>query len=154
MVKSIPKLIISILIPMLAAVIGSFFTSSSVGTWYLKLKKPSFNPPGWIFGPVWSLLYLMMGISLYLIWTSGKNIKLPVTIFAIQLILNLAWSILFFGMKNPLAAFIDIILLWISILATIIIFYGISPTASYLLIPYFLWVSFAALLNYKIYALN
>lgn len=155
MLKSIPKLIISIAVPQAVAVIGSLFTRSSVSGWYSKLNKPSFNPPGWIFGPVWTILYLLMGISLYLVWTSGKKgIKAAIIIFAVQLSLNLLWSILFFGMQKPFAAFIEIILLWIAILVTIIVFYKISPIAAYLLIPYILWVSFAAVLNYNLYALN
>ncbi|MBU0536441.1 MAG: tryptophan-rich sensory protein [Nanoarchaeota archaeon] len=152
--KSIPKLIISIIIPQLAGLIGSIFTTSSISSWYSKLTKPSFNPPNWIFGPVWTTLFVLMGISFYLVWTSGKNIKLAVTIFIVQLVLNTLWSILFFGMQNPFAAFIELIFLWIAILATIIIFYRISPTAAYLLVPYLLWVSFAGILNYSIYSLN
>ena len=155
MIKSIPKLIISIIAPLGAGFIGSFFTTPSIGSWYSKLNKPSFNPPNWVFGPVWTILYIMMGISFYLVWTSGKkNIKTAIIIFAVQLALNLLWSILFFGMHNPMLAFIEIALLWISILATIILFYRISPLAAYLLIPYLLWVSFASALNFALWRMN
>lgn len=151
------KLIPSIVICQLAGIIGSFFTSSSVSNWYLTLNKPFFNPPSWVFGPVWITLYLMMGISLYIVWNGGlrnKHAKIAITIFGIQLLLNSLWSILFFGLQSPLSAFIEIVLLWGAILATIIYFYRISKIASYLLIPYFLWVSFAAVLNLAIVYLN
>lgn len=153
--KKIWKLIISILIPFLASAIGGVFTSSSVSTWYVNVAKPSFNPPNWIFGPVWTLLYLLMGISLYLVWINKTKIKKPAfTAFFIQLSLNALWSVLFFGLQNPLIAFVEIILLWISILITIIYFYRISKVSAYLLIPYILWVSFAAVLNFYIFYLN
>ena len=151
------KLISSIVICQLAGIIGSFFTSSSVSNWYVTLNKPFFNPPSWVFGPVWITLYLMMGISLYIVWNGGlrnKHAKIAITIFGIQLLLNSVWSILFFGLQSPLSAFIEIVLLWGAILATIIYFYRISKIASYLLIPYFLWVSFAAVLNLAIVYLN
>ena len=151
------KLVISILIPLIASAIGSFFTSTSVSTWYIGLNKPVFNPPNWIFGPVWTTLYILMGISLYLVWNKGiktKKAKAAVTIFSIQLALNILWSVIFFGLKSPLFAFIEIIFLWSAILMTIIYFYRISKPASYLLIPYILWVSFAAVLNFYLFILN
>lgn len=153
--KKIWKLIISILIPFLASAIGSLFTASSVSTWYVELQKPSFNPPNWVFGPVWTLLYLLMGVALYLVWAEKAKNKKPAFIaFGIQMSLNALWSVLFFGLQNPLLAFIEIIFLWISILATTIFFYRISKRAAYLLIPYILWVSFAAVLNFAIFYLN
>lgn len=151
------KLVMSIVICQLAGFIGSFFTVSSLSTWYVTLNKPFFNPPSWLFGPVWISLYFLMGISLYLIWNKGiesKPSKIALSVFALQLVLNSLWSILFFGLKSPLFAFIEIIILWIAILSTIIYFYKISKVASYLLIPYILWVSFAAVLNFSIYYLN
>jgi tryptophan-rich sensory protein len=151
---NITKLIVSIAIPLIAAGIGSFFTSSKIPAWYAALQKPAFNPPNWIFGPVWTILFIMMGIALYLVWTSGKANTAALWIFGIQLGLNVLWSILFFGMQSPLWAFVDIIALWLAILATIISFYSVSATASYLLIPYILWVSFATILNWKIMVLN
>lgn len=148
------KLVISIIICQAAGLLGSVFNIKSIPGWYSKLKKPSFNPPNWIFGPVWTFLYLLMGISLYLILVSQKDTPLAIIIFSIQLFLNIAWSAIFFGMKKPFFAFLEIILLWISILASIIIFYEISDISSYLLIPYLLWVSFASLLNFSIWKLN
>ncbi|MCF7861877.1 tryptophan-rich sensory protein [Candidatus Woesearchaeota archaeon] len=151
------KLISSIVICQLAGIIGSVFTISSVSTWYQTLNKPFFNPPSWLFGPVWTILYLMMGISLYLVWIKGiktKNEKIAVYLFLFQLVLNLLWSILFFGIRSPLFALIEIIILWAVILLTIGYFYRISKPASYLLMPYIAWVSFAAVLNFFIYYLN
>jgi benzodiazapine receptor len=119
------------------------------------LNKPFFNPPHWLFGPVWITLYLLMGISLYLIWNNdGKDSKSALIVFSIQLGLNTLWSLLFFGLKNPLLAFIEIILLWLFIVLTILFFYQKSKTASFLLIPYLLWVSFASVLNFSIFYLN
>ncbi|MBW2966057.1 tryptophan-rich sensory protein [Candidatus Woesearchaeota archaeon] len=153
--KKIWKLIISIIIPFLASAIGSLFTASSVSTWYVELIKPSFNPPSWVFGPVWTLLYLLMGIALYLIWVDkAKNKEKAYWTFGIQLGLNALWSILFFGLRNPLLAFIEIIVLWIAILMTIIYFYRINKKTIYLLLPYILWVSFAAVLNFSLMILN
>ncbi len=153
--KKYLKLIISILIPFIASAIGGFFTSSSVGTWYTTINKPSFNLPSWVFGPVWTLLYLLMGIALYLVWVDkSKKKEKAYWAFGIQIFLNALWSILFFGLQNPLLAFIEIILLWAAILFTIIYFYRINKKTIYLLLPYILWVSFAAVLNFSIFVLN
>lgn len=155
--KNVYKLIVSIIICQLAGIIGSFFTSSSVSTWYLTLNKPWFNPPSWVFAPVWTALFLLMGIALYLVWKGGiktKDSKTALTFFAIQLILNIFWSVLFFGLRSPFYAFLEIMILWLAILLTILTFHKISRTAAYLLIPYILWVSFAALLNFSIFILN
>jgi tryptophan-rich sensory protein len=150
------KLIISIVTCQLAGIIGALFTTPAIPTWYATLVKPSFNPPSWLFGPAWTILYILMGISLYLIWTKKTQInkKSALIIFSLQLILNSLWSILFFGLKNPLLAFFEIIAMWLVILATIVKFYPISKKASYLLIPYILWVSFASVLNLFIVRLN
>jgi tryptophan-rich sensory protein len=134
--------------------LGSLFNIKSIPNWYSKQKKPRFNPPNWIFGPVWTLLYTLMGISLYLVLISEKVNTLAIVIFSIQLFLNLIWTGIFFGMRKPFLAFMEIILLWISIIINIFVFYGISKTASYLLIPYLLWVSFASILNFSIWKLN
>ena len=151
--KKIWKLVISLLLPFLASAIGGLFTASSVSTWYVELSKPSFNPPSWIFGPVWTILYLLMGISLYLVWIK-KYDKPAFIVFGVQLVLNALWSILFFGIKSPFFAFIEIILLWLAILITIVYFYRINKISAYLLIPYMLWVTFAAVLNFAIFILN
>ena len=150
MPKNLPKLIFSIGICLGAGVLGSFFTFSAIPIWYATLNKPSFSPPNWVFGPVWTVLYILMGISLYLVWTKKK---VP-SVFWVQLVLNAAWSIIFFGMKNPVLSLVDIVALWIAIILTIKSFYPISKTAFYLLIPYLLWVSFATILNLSIVLLN
>lgn len=153
--KKICKLIISLVIPFLASAIGSLFTSASVSTWYLTLNKPFFNPPSWVFSPVWIILFLLMGIALYIIWIDkSKNKKPAFVVFGVQLFLNVFWSILFFGLQSPLLAFIEIIFLWAAIMITIIYFYAINKSAAWLLIPYILWVSFAAILNFRLYLLN
>ncbi len=155
-IKNIPKLAFSIIICEAAGFIGSFFTAPSIGTWYSQLNKPAFNPPDWIFFPVWTILYLLMGISLYLILEKPLNneSKLAIGIFGIQLALNILWTIIFFGLHQPSAAFIEIIILLASILLTILAFYRLSKPAAYLLIPYLFWVCFAAVLNYYIMVLN
>jgi len=129
------------------------FTVTGPGSWYANLIKPSFNPPGWLFGPVWTLLYIMMGIAFYLV-LKKKNNRTAIALFIAQLILNTLWTIIFFGMRNPLFAFIEIILLWITILFTIREFYDKSKTAAYLMVPYILWVSFASILTLTIHLLN
>ncbi|HIH32055.1 TPA: tryptophan-rich sensory protein [Candidatus Woesearchaeota archaeon] len=148
------KLIVSIVICLLMGFIAGMSTSKSIDSWYSKIKKPSFNPPNWIFGPVWTILYVLMGISLYLMWTSKIDNRLAIMFFVIQLVLNFLWSYLFFSMHNPLLAFIDIALLWIMIILTMIYAYPVSQTASLLMIPYILWVTFASILNLSIYLLN
>lgn len=148
---------VSILLCQFAGLIGSVFTASSLENWYLFLEKPAFNPPAWVFFPAWVTLYTLMGISLYLVWVKGlqeQEVKKGMFIFGIQLGLNALWSILFFGLKSPYYAFVEIVLLWFAILLTILKFRKISKTASYLLFPYILWVSFAMLLNYYIWILN
>ena len=150
------KFILSISICLFFGFLGSFFTSSSINDWYVSIKKPSFNPPNWIFGPVWTFLYVLMGISLYTIINRrfDKKVKSGIITFGIQLTLNFFWSIIFFGLKNILLAFIEIVVLWFFIIVTILKFWRIDKRASYLLIPYLTWVSFAAVLNFSIYLLN
>lgn len=155
--KEAGKLILAIIICNLAGAIGSIFTFASIPTWYATLIKPEFNPPNWVFGPVWTTLYILMGISLYLIWKQyekRKNAKPALTVFSIQLILNSLWSILFFGMQSPLYGLLCIIPLWASIALMIVRFYPLSRNAALLQIPYLLWVSFATVLNASIWMLN
>jgi tryptophan-rich sensory protein len=157
MSENIKKLIVSIIICQLAGIIGGLFTSRNIPTWYQTIKKPGFTPPNWIFGPVWIFLYLLMGIALYLVWKSadpGKTKSLALFFFFAQLVLNVLWSFLFFFLKNPLAGFIDIIVLLISILVTTLLFYPLNKVAALLLVPYILWVTFASVLNYSIWQLN
>ncbi|MFC2143906.1 TspO/MBR family protein [Candidatus Aenigmatarchaeota archaeon] len=151
------KLIVSIIICQVIGGIGSIFTAPSISTWYTTLAKPWFTPPNWVFAPVWITLFLLMGISLYLIWEKGlkeKRIKTAISIFGIQLALNAIWSIIFFGLQSPFYAFIEIIILWIAILATIISFYKISKPAGLILLPYIIWVTIASSLNYYVWILN
>jgi tryptophan-rich sensory protein len=147
------KLIGIIILCLLAGIIGSLFTQTGPDSWYAQLEKPTFNPPNWIFGPVWTTLYILIGISFYLALKNNidNNAK---KVFAIQLILNTLWTVVFFGLQRILLAVIVIILLWTAILVTIIKFYKKSHAAAYLLIPYILWVSFATLLTIAIHILN
>lgn len=149
------KLIAAIAICQFAGIIGSFFTIPAIPTWYADLIKPSFSPPNWLFGPIWLILYTLMGISIYWIYNSkNTQLKSALYVFGAQLVLNVIWSIVFFGMHSPLYGLIVIALLWLSIVATIFKFYQIDKTAGMILIPYLLWVSFAAVLNYYIFILN
>ena len=154
--KNAKKLIGSIVVTQLAGILGAVFTTPSISTWYATVNKPVFNPPNWIFGPVWTLHYLMMGVALYLviIEKNSANKKVALKYFWIQLGLNTLWSIIFFGMQLPALALLEIVILWYMILMTIRKFLPISKTAGYLLVPYILWVSFASVLNLAIAILN
>lgn len=151
------KLIICIVVPQLVGLTAGLATASSVGTWYVDLAKPAFNPPAWIFAPMWTALYLAMGIAAFLIWRLGTDVpgvSLALGAFAVQLGLNWIWSFLFFGMKSPLLGLIEILVLWVAIAVTMVLFFRLSKSAGTLLVPYLLWVSFAALLNFEIWRLN
>jgi len=151
------RLITSLAICQVAGFIGSLFTTPSIPFWYATIKKPLFTPPNWVFAPVWISLFVLMGLSLYLVWNAGvrrKDVQMALTVFGIQLVCNILWSALFFGLHSPMYAFIEIVLLWIFILLTILRFYPISRTAAYLLVPYICWVSFAGFLNGSIALLN
>ena len=151
------KLVVAVAIPLLVAGLSGFTTAQGVREWYPTLVKPWFNPPAWVFGPVWTLLYLMMGIAAFLVWQKGWEsgaVKTALALFAIQLILNGLWSVLFFGMRSPGLAFAEILLLWISIGGTIVLFWRVAPIAGMLLLPYVAWVTFAAVLNGAIWILN
>lgn len=136
--------------------IGGYATSTSVQDWYPTLKKPAWNPPNSVFGPVWTALYLGMGFAAWLVWTkAGFNAaRLPLTLFVVQLVLNLAWSFFFFAFRNPGAAFVELCVLWLTIVATLVAFWRVSALAGVLLIPYLAWVSFAGVLNYTVWQLN
>jgi len=153
---NIIKLIISILLPLSVGAIAGMFTSQAVPVWYASLNRPSFSPPNWVFGPVWTSLYILLGISFFLIWKeeASKERDLAIKVFSIQMLLNFAWSFIFFYFNLIGAALIEIILLWISIALMIYLFYKIKPVAAYMNIPYLLWVSFAAILNAGYYFLN
>jgi tryptophan-rich sensory protein len=150
------KLVVSIILCQLAGFLGSLFTTPAIPTWYTTLHKPSFTPPNWIFGPVWISLFVLMGISLFMVWRhqDHSQFKIAFIFFFVQLILNVLWSAAFFGLKSPLLGLIDIVLLWIAILVTIKTFFKVSKTAGLLLLPYILWVSFAILLNFSLWILN
>lgn len=157
MIKRIFFLLLCISICQLAGVIGSFFTVESIPIWYVALNKPALNPPAWIFAPVWISLYTLMGISLYLVWSRKSDtakISGALIVFFVQLILNATWSIIFFSIHHLLISVIVILLMWLFILITILKFSKVSKVASVLLIPYIVWVSFAAYLNVSILLLN
>ena len=151
------KLVISILIPVLVGAVSGYFTSSGVNGWYAAANKPWFNPPDWIFAPVWTTLYVLMGTALFLVWRteSVKTLKqTAIILFAVQLTLNFFWSFIFFKLQQPAWAFAEIIVMWLMILLTILWFRKINVAAAWLLVPYICWVSFASVLNYSIWKLN
>jgi benzodiazapine receptor len=151
------KLLASLAVVLVAGGIGSLATTKAIPTWYKGLAKPSFNPPDWLFGPAWTLLYLLMAVAAFLVWKQGfgtPGVKLALAVFLAQLVLNSLWSILFFGLRSPLAGLVDIVVLWLAILATTVLFFRVSVSAGVLLLPYIAWVTFAALLNAAVYCLN
>jgi translocator protein len=149
------KAVLSITICLAVGGISGYITADAIPGWYVNINKPSFNPPNWIFGPVWTTLYIMMGIAFFLIWKSQSPLKhKAMLIFSVQLILNFFWSILFFNFHLLGFALIEILCMWLFILLSIISFYPVSKVAAYLLIPYLLWVSFASVLNFAIWQLN
>jgi len=154
--KNIYKLVISIAIPLAIGALGSYITVTGISSWYQTINKPSWNPPNAIFGPVWTTLFILMGIALYLVWTSGNKASktTAITLFSIQLILNFFWSLLFFNQHQIFGALIEMVLFWISILLTIFAFSKFSKAAAWLLVPYISWVSFAMVLNFTIWQLN
>ena len=157
MKKKIIRITVAIIICVVIGFLASFATQTSVHTWYVTLNKPSFNPPNFIFAPVWTILYILMGISAGLVWTKGLHhiwVKSALYHFGFQLLFNALWSIVFFGLREPLWALLVIIILLILLTITIRRFYVVSKPAAYLLIPYLLWICFATALNYKIWELN
>lgn len=139
-----------------AAALGSAATVPRIDDWYATLNKPSWTPPSWVFGPVWTVLYIAMAVAAWLVWRQREmgGVWVPLLLFAVQLAFNMAWSWLFFGLKSPALGFADIVLLWIAIAATLVAFWGRSRVAGLLLAPYLAWVTFAAALNYSIWQLN
>ncbi len=159
------KLIFFVILCEIIGSIGAIFTTPNIPTWYATLTKPFFSPPNFLFAPVWTTLFLLMGISLYIVWNKKENLKkkgkklnlqrkIALWLFGIQFALNVLWSYLFFGLRNPLFGFIGIVALWLSIIVTIVYFYKVDKKSAYLLMPYILWVSFAMLLNYFVMILN
>lgn len=139
-----------------SAGLGGYWTSLGLGGWYDGLRKPSFQPPAWVFGPVWTALYASMAVAAWLVWRRRRvaSVRVPLALFGLQLALNLAWSGLFFGLRSPGAAFAEIVVLWAAILATLLAFARVSRPAGLLLAPYLAWVTFASVLNLAIWRLN
>jgi len=151
------RLVLSVALCQLAGFIGSFFTAPNIPIWYAGLRKPFFTPPSWIFAPAWITLYAMMGVAVFLVWRergSKEHVNRGLAVFGFQLLLNTLWSVMFFGLRSPLAGLATIILLWFTILWTVHVFKRISSASSLLLLPYLMWVSYAALLNLAIAILN
>ena len=172
------KFLVSIIICEFAGVVGSAFTAPEMGAWYKSLEKPFFNPPNWIFGPVWTIIFILMGVSLYFVWIKNWEPRREATdieasnplsqkflsgawrkaniiaIFIVQLVLNILWSVIFFGFHNPGIAFFELLMLWFAVLFCIVNFYRVHKSAGFLLLPYIIWISFAGILNYFIWILN
>ncbi|MGA3012513.1 MAG: TspO/MBR family protein [Bacteroidales bacterium] len=153
---NIIKLALSIALPLVIGAVAGIFTTREIPEWYATLNRPGISPPNWIFGPVWTILYILMGFSFYLIWIqpAGNLRTLAIVIYLLQLLLNFSWSFLFFYFKRIGFSLIEIIFLWLSILIMLFFFYRVKPAAAYLNIPYFLWVSFASVLNASYFSLN
>jgi tryptophan-rich sensory protein len=151
------KLVISLVLPQVAAGVGAYFTITGTGSWYRNIRKPSWNPPSWVFGPTWTLLYVLMGISLFLVWKGEEGVKKrdgAIVAWAVQLVLNLFWTIIFFNLHEIGWALVEIAALWVAIVVTIVLFSRVNKTAAMLLVPYLGWVTFAGILTYAIWKLN
>lgn len=148
------RLILCILVCLGAAGIGSLLTTTALSPWYASLRKPSWTPPNWLFGPVWTILFIAMAIAAWLVWRKVGLTATPMQLFLLQLLLNVAWSALFFRLRSPGLAFAEIVMLWFAILATSIEFWRTVPAAGWLLLPYLIWVSYATALNFSIWRLN
>jgi benzodiazapine receptor len=151
------KLVTSIVVCQLAGFIGSLFVATNIGTWYTHIRKPFFTPPNWVFGPVWFVLYLLMGIAVYLVWSKGwyeRGVKRSMVAFGQQLLLNVLWAVMFFGSRSPFMGLVVIGFLWLAIFYTMENFLKVSTNAGLLLLPYLLWVTFAAFLNLSILVMN
>lgn len=151
------KVVASLVLCLTIAAIGGWVTIPALPQWYLTLKKPFFTPPDWVFSPVWTVLYILMAFAFAIVWERAKKQKSAVwgmRLFVLQLIVNLLWSILFFGLRSPQWALLDIVVLWLLIVATLSQFWRVHLATGYLLLPYLAWVSYAALLNYAIVYLN
>ena len=149
-------LVVVVVVTFAAAGIGSVFTSGSVSEWYPSIEKPSWTPPGWLFGPVWTALYTLMAVAAWVIWRKEgwAGARAALVLYGVQLALNAAWSPLFFGLRMPGVAFAELVVLWMAVIATAVAFWKKSPLAGALLVPYVLWTTFAAALNLAIWRLN
>jgi benzodiazapine receptor len=151
------KVIISLAVTFSAPVIASLVTDPASSDWYANLDKPSFNPPGWVFGPVWTVLYILMAVAAALVWhrgLAGSKVRIALALYLLQLFLNALWTPLFFGLQMPHLAFIDIVMLWAAIILTILAFLRVSKYAALLMLPYLAWTTFAAVLNFSLWYLN
>ncbi len=150
------KLVLSLALPLTAGAVAGLATVNAIPEWYSTLKSPPFSPPNWIFGPVWTVLYLLMGLSFYLVWTepASRLRNIAMILYSVQLLLNFCWTFLFFYFKQIGWAFAEIVVLWIFIAGMIVLFYKVRRAAAYLNIPYLSWVSFAAVLNAAYFLLN
>lgn len=154
---SLIKLFALLVITLGAGFLGSIFTRKSIQDWYTTLQKPVFSPPDWLFGPVWTILYILMAVAAFLVWQKGlenKQVRVALVLFFVQLAINVSWSLVFFGLQSPLGGVLVILALIAAIILTMVSFYKVTPIASYLLIPYLLWVAFATVLNISIWRLN
>lgn len=150
------KLLVSLLLTLGVGTFSGIYTASAIPDWYASLNRPSFNPPNWVFGPVWTVLYILLGITFFQIWNlvPSQERNLAITVFLIQLLFNFCWSFIFFYFRMIGLALIDIIVLWCSIIIMLLLIYKIKPLAAYLNIPYLIWVTFALALNLAYYLLN
>lgn len=156
-IRSPVRLIVSVIACNLVGASGTVFTVTGAGSWYSGLVKPWFTPPGWLFGPAWTILFTLMGVALYCVWMEwGKSPLVPFALlaFAVQFVFNVLWSYLFFGLQSPYAGLVGILVLLVAIIITLLLFYRVRPLAGVLLVPYLAWVTFATFLNYSIYALQ
>jgi tryptophan-rich sensory protein len=154
---SLFRLLVAVALPLAAGILGAFLTVDSVRDWYPSLVRPSFAPPSWVFGPVWTTLYVMMGVASWMVWRTGAGtpeVRGALVIYGVQLALNFAWSPLFFGLRQPALALVDIVLLLGLVAWTVVRFYRVSKPAGWLLIPYLGWVAFATVLNAGFWWLN
>jgi benzodiazapine receptor len=152
--RPLMRLILCIVVCLGAAGLGSLLTKPALGSWYAGLSKPRWTPPNWLFGPVWTILFVAMAIAAWLVWRKVGLTAAPMQLFLLQLLLNVSWSALFFRLRSPGLAFAEIVVLWFAILATSVGFWKVVPAASWLLLPYWIWVSYAAALNFSIWLLN
>lgn len=155
--RRVIKLIVALAVCQIAGLVASLFTTPAFAGWYAALEKPGFTPPNWVFSPVWIGLFVLMAVAAFLVWNKGfstKGVKTALAFFGIQLLLNVLWSILFFGCRSPFLALVEIVTLWLAITVTILTFYRVSKPAAFMLVPYLLWVTFTATLSFAIFRLN
>lgn len=156
--KKLFAFVVAVGLPLAAGFVGSYFTMPAVAGWYATLLRPELSPPNWVFGPVWTTLYILMGIASFLVWQKrahyGHRARQALKVYGFQLGLNVLWSVLFFGLQSPGLALVCVAALWLAIVWTMLLFYRLSRASALLLLPYLAWVSFASYLNYMIYMLN